>query len=326
MKVLVTGAAGHIGAEVTKVISDNSVEVLGIDSFTDYYSPEMKRKRIEALGISHLVKPLDIANALELNEIFSTFRPTHVINLAARAGVRSTWEQFNLYNHSNVLGFQNLIETSKNFGVEHFIFASSSSVYGEGIQPPFSESEKLSIPKSYYALTKIGNEIVARAAGFDLKCTGLRFFTVYGPWGRPDMATLQFLTAGLLQRKATLTGDLETKRDFTFVKDVAHVVWQILDRKVGDSFEVLNVAGGRPQSLSDMLAILRSFGMNIEREIGHNSNLDVPITHGDTKKLRQFVNFVPSTLLKDGLSETISWAKSISPSDLSKWVTPPPAK
>jgi UDP-glucuronate 4-epimerase len=326
MRVLVTGASGHIGAEVTKMLFNDGIQVLGMDSFTDFYSVEMKKKRIEDYEISEIIKFGDIADPDFLNNVFSSFSPTHVVNLAARAGVRSTWDQFGLYNHSNVVGFQKILETSKRFNVDHFIFASSSSVYGEGLTPPFKESAALPIPKSYYALTKVGNEIAAKAASEEIKSTALRFFTVYGPWGRPDMATLQFVAAGVLGRPATITGGMDIKRDFTHVRDAARCVVDTLGRSKGNNFEILNVSGGRPQSLADMLIILKEIGLNIRTSGGEISIMDVPLTHGSTEKLEIFDISVPQITLEQGLLEVVDWAKRIPTELLAKWVIPPAAK
>ncbi len=326
MKVLVTGAAGHIGAEVVKKLTEADISVLGLDSFTDFYSVDMKVHRVQALGIKEFVRVGDITNTQLLEETFSEFKPTHVVNLAARAGVRSTWNQFHLYNHSNLVGFQTLLDISVKRGVDHFLFASSSSVYGEGQIPPYSENSELRIPKSYYALTKIANEIAARAASSVIKTTGMRFFTVYGPWGRPDMATLQFVAAGLLGRPATLTGDLSIKRDFTFVSDAAQVVIDLLGRDSGGSFEVLNVAGGRPQSLSDLIRILGEEGLEFGVKGGIHSLLDVPLTHGSTEKLSKFVPETPQVQINDGVRQVIAWAKSVDPKKLTSWVVPPGLK
>jgi UDP-glucuronate 4-epimerase len=323
MRVLVTGAAGHIGAEVVQKLSESNTSVLGVDSFTDFYSANMKKHRIEALGIKDKVLLGDITDTKLLDVLFSEFKPTHVINLAARAGVRSTWDQFHLYNHSNVVGFQTVLETAVSHQVEHFLFASSSSVYGEGLNPPYSEESQLNIPKSYYALTKIANEISAKAASAVMKTTGLRFFTVYGPWGRPDMATLQFVAAGLLNRPATLTGDLSIKRDFTYVSDAAQIVIELLDRKDGEKFEILNVAGGRPQSLNDLIQILAEEGLEFGLNSGTHSSLDVPLTHGSTEKLSKFVTQTPQTSLSEGIQQVIAWAKSVDSKDLSTWIIPP---
>ena len=325
MRVLVTGAAGHIGAQVTSMLVEQDIEVIGLDSFTDFYSPEMKQQRVEAFSLASVIKNGDMTDLNFLQSLFARFKPTHVVNLAARAGVRSTWEQFGLYNQSNIVGFQNLIEVSKKFEVEHLIFASSSSVYGEGIQPPFKESTPLPIPKSYYAMTKISNEITAQAASADIKSTGLRFFTVYGHWGRPDMATLQFVAAGVLGRTAILTGGMEIMRDFTHVRDAAQVVIEILQRN-GNSFEIFNVAGGRPQSLSQMIRILLEEGLEIKTNGGELSVLDVPLTHGSTEKLSNFGITLPTITLKQGLQEVIDWARYLPPDLLAKWVKPPSSK
>ena len=326
MRVLVTGAAGHIGAQVVKMLLEKSIPVRGVDSFTDFYSVEMKKKRVDALGIGNIISVGDISDSIFLQELFADYRPTHVVNLAARAGVRSTWNQFDLYNQSNIVGFHSLLTASLKHQVKHFLFASSSSVYGEGLTPPYRESEVLGIPKSYYALTKLANEITAASASSEIKTTGLRFFTVYGPWGRPDMATLQFVAAGILGRTAVLTGDVGLKRDFTFVDDAAQAVIDLLDRQNGKPFEILNIAGGRPQSLGDLLQILKESGLEVITSGGRLSELDVPLTHGSTEKLAKFVPTIPLTTLRQGVNNVIDWARSIPAEHLSQWVVPPSIK
>ncbi len=326
MRVLVTGAAGHIGAQVVNLLLDKDAEVRGVDSFTDFYSVEMKKNRVQALGIGGVITTGDISDSIFLQDLFAKFKPTHVVNLAARAGVRSTWNQFDLYNQSNIVGFHTLLTTCLNYKVEHFLFASSSSVYGEGLTPPYQESAVLGIPRSYYALTKLANEITASAASSEIKSTGLRFFTVYGPWGRPDMATLQFVASGILGRTATLTGDIGLKRDFTYVNDAAQAVIDLLDRQSGKQFEILNIAGGRPQSLGELLQILSESGLEVVTNGGSLSELDVPLTHGSTEKLAKFVPIIPSTTLRQGLTQVIDWARSIPAESLAKWVIPPSTK
>jgi UDP-glucuronate 4-epimerase len=326
VRVLVTGAAGHIGAQTVKMLLEREIEVQGVDSFTDFYSVDMKKKRVGALGIGSVIAEGDISDTNFLENLFAEFKPTHVINLAARAGVRSTWSQFNLYNQSNIVGFQTLLTASLKHQVKHFLFASSSSVYGEGLIPPYRESEILGIPKSYYALTKLANEITAASASSEIKTTGLRFFTVYGPWGRPDMATLQFIAAGILGRTAILTGDVGLKRDFTYVDDAARAVIDLLDRQDGKSFEILNIAGGRPQSLGDLLLMLKESGLDVATSGGKLSDLDVPLTHGSTEKLARFVPAIPNTTLHEGVNSVINWARTIPAEDLSQWVVPPSIK
>lgn len=326
MRVLVTGAAGHIGAQVVNMLLRSGVDVHGVDCFTDFYSIDMKKKRVNALGIKNVISEGDISDPIFLQKLFVNYKPTHVVNLAARAGVRSTWNQFNLYNQSNIIGFQTLMTASIKHNVQHFLFASSSSVYGEGLVPPYRESEPLGIPKSYYALTKVANEITAAAASSSIRTTGLRFFTVYGPWGRPDMATLQFVVAGLLGRTATLTGDVALKRDFTYVEDAAQTVIDLLDRQNGASFEIINVAGGRPQSLAELLYILAQSGLEVKTKGGTFSELDVPLTHGSTEKLAKFVPSIPRTTLSQGLDYVIDWARTIPTDVLGQWVVPPVIK
>ncbi len=326
MRVLVTGATGHIGAQVVKMLLGKNITVWGVDSFTDFYSVEMKKKRVDALGIGDVITVGDISDSVFLQELFADYKPTHVVNLAARAGVRSTWNQFDLYNKSNIVGFHTLLTTSLKNQVEHFLFASSSSVYGEGLNPPYRESEELGIPKSYYALTKLANEITAASASAEIRTTALRFFTVYGPWGRPDMATLQFVAAGILGRTAVLTGDFSLKRDFTYVDDAAQAVIDLLDRKNGKSFEILNVAGGRPQSLGDLLLILKESGLEVKTSGGRFSELDVPLTHGSTEKLAKFVPAIPLTTLRQGVNNVIDWARTIPDEHLRQWVVPPIVK
>ena len=321
MKILVTGAAGHIGAATLSSLINQGHEAIGIDSFTNYYSPAYKEARIASFGISSKITNLDLADYKKLSLLLEVFKPQKIIHLAARPGVRADWNKLNEYIVNNIQGFQNLIQASKLTEVKQIIYASSSSVYGDDCQPPLKEEMKLSAPKSFYALSKLSNEIAAKlAADQKMKFTGLRFFTVYGPWGRPDMAILQFLVSAMSGEKANLTGDLSTKRDFTYIDDVVEFISKLSDKDQVEVNEVYNVGGGRPRSLSEMIEIFRTLGVDIKLQNGEISTLDVKITDASNLKLVGAGLPTPKIPLEIGLKRVLNWSMSQKLDSLITWI------
>ena len=223
MKVLVTGAAGFIGGNLVETLKSKGIEVVGIDNFSDYYSASMKRAHLEASGLVSCIQELDICNDGALQELFRGFRPTHVFHLAAQGGVRASKTDPVPYLQTNQTGFLNVLNAAERVGVSKFLYASSSSVYGEGLQAPFKESETLSAPKSLYALSKLSNELIAKHLPLrDTQRIGFRFFTVYGPWGRPDMALFKFTKAILDGEPIDIYNHGEMSRDFTYIDDIIY--------------------------------------------------------------------------------------------------------
>ena len=322
MKILVTGAAGFIGGNLLAKLKEKGVSSIGIDSFTNYYSPDMKEKRVNQLGISEIVKTVDIGNEDELRRVFKEFKPTHVVHLAAQGGVRASKVDPKPYLLSNQVGFLNTLLISEEMGVEKFIYASSSSVYGEGVKAPFKESDQISAPKSLYALSKLSNELIAKH--FPLKGTeriGLRLFTVYGPWGRPDMAIYRLLASSLLNTNFELNAGQDLKRDFTFVDDVSKVILDISSSRNKDlSSNIFNVAGGKPYTIKELLKTMEDLGIHIKVTQKPQDELDLNLTHASTDKIQKFGISVPETTLKSGIEQTWSWMNSQSKNDISKWL------
>ena len=322
MKILVTGAAGFIGGNLLAKLKGTGISSIGIDSFTNYYSPDMKAKRVNQLGISEIVKTVDIGNEDELRRVFKELKPTHVVHLAAQGGVRASKVDPKPYLLSNQVGFLNTLLISEEMGVEKFIYASSSSVYGEGVKAPFKESDQISAPKSLYALSKLSNELIAKH--FPMKNTeriGLRLFTVYGPWGRPDMAIYRLLASSLLNTNFELSAGQDLKRDFTFVDDVSKVVLDISSSRNKDlSSNIFNVAGGKPYTIKELLKTMEDLGIQIKVTQKPQDELDLNLTHASTDKIQKFGISVPETTLKSGIEQTWSWINSQSKNDISKWL------
>jgi UDP-glucuronate 4-epimerase len=319
-KVLVTGAAGFIGAKVAFDLIKNGFNVVGVDSMSRYYSPEYKAYRLRYFGIEEVVQVLDITDDEAVKAMFRQFKPDIVVNLAAQGGVRASKFDPRPYVMTNQLGFVNLLECAEKFGVEKFVYASSSSVYGDGLVPPFKESAILPEPKSLYAASKISNELVAQyLPSSGTQRIGLRFFTVYGPLGRPDMAVFRLLASSILGETFNLTADLDTSRDFTFVDDVSLNILEIVRERNFDLPRILNIAGSRPYSLSNVLTILEAANIEIMFHIDAKDPLDAKVTHGSTAKLVEAGLTVPKTSLEQGLLSTWDWMGSCNLKELRSW-------
>ena len=321
MKVLVTGAAGFIGGNLMESLVSNGIEVIGLDSFSNYYSPGMKHSHISAANLNSRIHELDICNDAELNAIFEQFRPTHVVHLAAQGGVRASKTDPIPYILTNQTGFLNVLNASEKYGSEKFLYASSSSVYGEGLAAPFSESYELSAPKSLYALSKLSNELIAKH--FPLRSTqriGFRFFSVYGPWGRPDMAIFRLLASSRLEKKFNLTASTNVIRDFTYVEDVSNVIIAALFSASAEiTPEIYNVAGGMPYTLAQLFEIINQLQIPLEIETKSPNPLDVKMTHGSIEKLRATRLPIPLTQLHEGIAATWNWMKHIDNDQLRAW-------
>jgi UDP-glucuronate 4-epimerase len=320
-RILITGSAGFIGANLLWTLKNSGFEVLGVDNYSPYYSPSMKFARGLDLGLSEITKKIDIENYRDLQEIFETFKPTVVINLAAQGGVRASRIDPLPYIGSNQLGFLNLLNLSKELKVHKFIYASSSSVYGDSNQIPFREDLKLSAPKSLYALSKLSNEIVAENFNSpEMKRIGLRFFTVYGPWGRPDMAMFRILASIRLKKDFKLTASPAVTRDFTYVDDVCSIILRLIQgATIKSQHEIFNVAGGKPYSLRQLFDLLQEKGMRLKITQADHDKLDVRLTHGAVDKLASFNLPIPSSSLNDGLNRTIEWVNTIDVEHLETW-------
>jgi|688.fasta_scaffold534676_1 UDP-glucuronate 4-epimerase len=307
VRILVTGAAGSIGAATFHSLKPNH-ELLGIDNFNDYYSPIYKNERIKFFNLTSLIKDINICEIRELSKLFSEFKPEVVIHLAARPGVRANFNNLNNYIYNNIVGFDNLAKLSIGFNVSKFIFASSSSVYTSNNKTPFTEDDVLYYPKSFYAITKQSNEMMAQYfASEQTKFLGMRFFTVYGPWGRPDMAVLQFLGKSIKGIKPKFTSELTIQRDFTFIDDVTRIIGESINIDFPNNYEVINVGGSSPRTMSDLIKILENLGLHLEFDTHPASNEDIKYTHASVNKLKNMGFTVPDTTLEVGVRKTYEW-------------------
>jgi UDP-glucuronate 4-epimerase len=321
VRVLVTGASGFIGANLTALLKAKGIETRGVDSFSVYYSPEMKNSRIINLQVSDVITNLDIRDYSKLDELLKTYRPNVVVHLAAQGGVRASRTDPSPYISTNQEGFFNVLNLSQLYGVEKLIYASSSSVYGDLTTSPFREDAVLAAPKSLYALSKMSNEIMAEhLPGQEMQRIGLRLFTVYGPWGRPDMAMFRLLASCRLKEKFQLTANLDVLRDFTFVDDTSTAIYDLIVKEISTKKnEIFNIAGGKPYSLQNLLEILSHRGNNPVIENREHDPLDVRMTHGSTEKIIRFGITVPQTSLSDGVNRTIEWIESQDVESIQSW-------
>lgn len=328
MKALVTGAAGFIGFHVAKRLLARGTEVVGLDNLSDYYDPALKAARLTLLREDHRFEFVmgDVADRALMPSVFSRTRPRHVIHLAAQAGVRHSLKAPEAYVDSNLVGFANILEACRHHGVEHLTFASSSSVYGANAAMPFSPHNGADHPLSLYAATKKANEVMAHAYShlFGLPTTGLRFFTVYGPWGRPDMALFQFTEAILQGRPIPLFNQGNMRRDFTYIDDIVegvvrasdHVAapngqWDPLHPDPASSrapYRLYNIGSHRPVAVMDVVReIERALGRKAEIEYLPMQPGDVPATFADVTDLTQHVGFQPSTPIEVGIPRFVEW-------------------
>jgi len=314
MTILVTGAAGFIGAHVCRALVRRGERVIGLDNFNDYYDPRIKRDRVAALCPDIHIETADVADADALARLFGAHAFSRVVHLAAQAGVRYSFKNPAAYKHSNLDGFFAVLEACRRYGAQHLVYASSSSVYGAAATPPFREDAPLASPMSFYAATKIANEAMAEsyARQYRLAATGLRFFTVYGPWGRPDMAPLLFSRAVLAGREIEVFNHGKLRRDFTFIDDIVAGVLAALDRvPQGEApHRVYNLGNHRPEALEDFIAI-------IEQAVGRKARrIDRPMQPGDMfetmadiERARTELDFEPRTNLRDGLPRVVEWCR-----------------
>ena len=305
MKVLVTGVAGFIGMHCAQRLTARGDEVVGIDNLSPYYSVQLKRDRLQQLRIAF--HEMDIASASALEEIFEKAKPEAVLHLAAQPGVRYSLENPAVYVQTNVVGFANLLECCRRHPPRHLVFASSSSVYGTN-PVPWSESQSVDHPVSLYAATKKSNELMAHVYShlFGLHATGLRYFTVYGPWGRPDMSAMLFTNAILDGKPIAVFNHGDMQRDFTYVDDIVEGTLRVLDRP--QHYAIYNIGNHQPVGLLDYIAALeRALGKKARLEMKPMQQGDVKSTYADTTALAGAVGFAPSTPLEQGLQRFAVW-------------------
>ncbi|MDA1306910.1 MAG: NAD-dependent epimerase [Acidobacteria bacterium] len=322
MRVLVTGAAGFIGAAVSERLLARGDEVLGFDSLNEYYDVSLKHARLARLspaaGFTFLQG--NVADRVSLDRACAGFRPERIVHLAAQAGVRYSLTDPHAYGEANLVGFLNVLEACRHNDVAHLVYASSSSVYGADSQAPFSEQVTVDHPVSLYAATKKANELMAHAYShlFKLPTTGLRFFTVYGPWGRPDMALFLFTRAILEGQPIDVFNGGDLVRDFTYVDDVVEGVVRVLDRPPEvDALErqvpyaVFNIGNGQPTPLMDYIAALEaSLGLQAEKRFLPMQPGDVPLTSADTTALDRWVGYQPNTPVREGVAKFVEWYRA----------------
>ncbi len=312
MKVLLTGAAGFIGMHCALRLLGRGDEVVGVDNLTPYYSVALKRARLERLRhAAFRFHELDIVDKDALDRLFAAEQPDAVLHLAAQAGVRYSLEHPDAYIQTNVVGFANLLECCRSHPPRHLVYASSSSVYGTNTKLPWSETDNVDHPISLYAATKKANELAAHVYShlFGLNTTGLRYFTVYGPWGRPDMSAFLFAAAIMEGRPIPVFNHGDMQRDFTYVDDIAEGTLRVLDKP--SRYAVFNIGNHTPVKLTDYIALLeRALGRKAQIELKPMQPGDVKATYADTAALAKHVGFAPATPLEVGLQRFADWFKA----------------
>ncbi|MBX7135566.1 MAG: NAD-dependent epimerase [Fimbriimonadaceae bacterium] len=327
--VLVTGAAGFIGFHLAQRLLRDGRTVVGIDNLNDYYDPSLKQARLDLLlgQLGFSFHRADLADLSTLEEVFAEHQPRTVVNLAAQAGVRYSLDQPRAYAESNLVGFLNLLECCRNGAVDHLVYASSSSVYGLNTKVPFSVEDNVDHPISLYAATKKANELMAHTYShlFGIPTTGLRFFTVYGPWGRPDMATFKFTEAILAGRPIDVYNHGQMQRDFTYIDDIVEGIvrtmervplpnphWDHSDPSTSSApYRIYNIGNHEPVGLLDFIKTLEDcLGKKATFNMLPMQPGDVVCTYADTDALRRDVGFAPSTPLADGLQKFVDWYKA----------------
>ena len=325
MKILVTGAAGFIGFHLSKLLLDQGFNVIGLDNINDYYDPDLKFDRLKILGISKekankynsIFKKnefkfvrLNLEDKENLSKLFFNEKIDIVCNLAAQAGVRYSLSNPDTYIQSNIVGFLNILECCRDYEIKHLIYASSSSVYGLNKKIPFSVSDNVDNPISLYAATKKSNELMAHTYShlFNIPTTGLRFFTVYGPWGRPDMALFLFTKAIIEDKAIDVYNYGKMQRDFTYVDDIVNGIYKIINSEKIKKYNIYNIGNNNTVELMDFITC-------IEKKLGKTAKKNMlPIQPGDVSKtwanvdeLIRDYNYHPSTMVEDGIDRFIDW-------------------
>ena len=331
MRILVTGAAGFIGSSTSHRILDRGDEVVGIDNLNDYYDVSLKEARLDRLKSREgfRFERLDIEDRSGMDRLFRDARPDRVVHLAAQAGVRYSLENPQAYVDANVTGFLNVLENVRNLGTDHLVYASTSSVYGSNTNMPFSVHDNVDHPVSLYAATKKANELMAHTYShlFQVPCTGLRFFTVYGPWGRPDMALFKFTKQILAGQPIDIFNYGHHKRDFTYIDDIVEGIVRVLDRPAlanpdwrGDSpdpqsssapYRLYNIGSNNPVDLLRYVEVLEeTLGIEAEKNLLPLQPGDVPDTYASVDDLMRDVGYMPDTPIETGIRNFVAWYKA----------------
>ncbi|WP_202809052.1 NAD-dependent epimerase [Staphylococcus equorum] len=327
MIVLITGTAGFIGSHLAKNLIKQGHKVIGIDNINDYYDVRIKEDRLKSIGTSNFTfYKINLEDELEMDKIFKNEKPQVVINLAAQAGVRYSLENPKAYIDSNIVGFTNILECSRHHKVEHLIYASSSSVYGANTSKPFSTSDNIDHPLSLYAATKKSNELMAHTYShlYNIPTTGLRFFTVYGPWGRPDMALFKFTKAIVKDEEIDVYNYGNMMRDFTYVDDIVEAISRLVKKPAEPNpewsgknpdpsssyapYKIYNIGNNSPVRLMEFVeAIENKLGKKAKKNYMDLQPGDVPETYADVDDLYKNINFKPETTIQDGVNKFIDW-------------------
>lgn len=328
MTVLVTGAAGFIGYHLSKRLLEAGHQVIGIDNINDYYSPDLKYARLSELGIARVDAELeeisclsevypnfifyrvDVSNSKALGEVFKKHPIDKVCHLAAQAGVRYSIENPSVYIQSNLVGFGNILEEVRHAGIDHLIYASSSSVYGESKEVPFSTDQKVDHPISLYAATKKANELMAHTYShlYNINTTGLRFFTVYGPFGRPDMAYYLFTKAILSNEPIKVFNNGAMQRDFTYIDDIIEGLVRIIESPAKDNYKIYNIGNHKSEQLGDFIATLeKHLGKTAKKELLPMQPGDVSRTYAEVSDLIEDYGYAPNTSIDEGLKRFVQW-------------------
>lgn len=330
MKVLVTGAAGFIGFHLIKAILETDLSardyfIVGIDNINDYYDTDLKEARLRILGEisdpeSFTFIKLDLADREAMSELFSTYQFDIVINLGAQAGVRYSIENPSAYIDSNVVGFVNILEGCRHHDIKHLIYASSSSVYGMNIKQPFTTADCVDFPISLYAATKKSNELMAHSYShlYNIPTTGLRFFTVYGPYGRPDMAYFSFTKKILAGEPINVFNNGDMQRDFTYIDDIVNGIIRIINKAPSPQhstittaaapYKIYNIGNNQPVTLRRFItAIEDACGKKAQENLLPMQAGDVPITYADIDELVEDIGFKPETSIEEGIKQFVDW-------------------
>ncbi|WP_316960077.1 NAD-dependent epimerase [Staphylococcus delphini] len=327
MKILITGTAGFIGSHLSKKLISQGHEVVGIDNINDYYDVTIKEDRLKSIGTENFTfYKINLEDDVSMDNIFKNEKPHVVVNLAAQAGVRYSLENPRAYIDSNIVGFTNILECSRHHKVEHLIYASSSSVYGANTSKPFSTSDNIDHPLSLYAATKKSNELMAHTYShlYNLPTTGLRFFTVYGPWGRPDMALFKFTKAIVNDEAIDVYNHGKMMRDFTYVDDIVEAISRLVQKPAqpnpewtGDNpdpsssyapYKIYNIGNNSPVRIMEFVeAIENKLGKVAKKNYMDLQPGDVPETYANVDDLFNNIDFKPETTIQDGVNRFVDW-------------------
>ncbi len=327
MKILITGTAGFIGSHLAKKLIKQGHEVIGIDNINDYYDVTIKEDRLKSVGTKNFTfYKINLEDESAMDKIFENEKPQVVVNLAAQAGVRYSLENPRAYIDSNIVGFTNILECSRHHKVEHLIYASSSSVYGANTSKPFSTSDNIDHPLSLYAATKKSNELMAHTYShlYNLPTTGLRFFTVYGPWGRPDMALFKFTKAIVNDVEIDVYNHGNMMRDFTYVDDIVEAISRLVKKPAQPNpewsgekpdpsssyapYKIYNIGNNSPVRLMEFVeAIENKLGKKAKKNYMDLQPGDVPETYANVDDLFKNIDFKPETTIQDGVNKFVDW-------------------